>query len=153
MRPNPRWIGVVVTPPEIGAPLIVGRPGARDVTITSLVRQLFARDDGVLVQTEHGSRYFIEIGGHTYRCQCVPDQPEHLAEPMSVAVPHTHRRQRSLPPPLPPLARRERHAITVHARNQTIPRRVSSAEEITVDWQARPRGDRPDRWSTIDDAT
>lgn len=86
LNSNPRWLGLVVAPPQIGAPLVIGKPGARDLTLTSTVSYMFPREDGVLVQTIRGSRYFIGIAGNTYRCDRVSDT-DRLVDQTELDVP------------------------------------------------------------------
>ena len=104
MNPNPRWLGLVVAAPQIGAALVIGRPGAGDVTLTSAVTHLFRRDDGILVRTEGGSRYFVGIAGNTYRFEYVSDQPQEACEQTEVDMDPADvlvRPQGAVPAPLP----------------------------------------------------
>lgn len=133
MNPNPGWLGLVVAPPQIGSPLVIGKPGARDVTLTSTVIRVFSRDDGTLVQTEGGSRYFVGIAGNTYRVQHVSEQPEQVSELTGVdlaidsAVQHSAlRAQGPLPAPLP--RSRAPRASTIRARQ---PERAIDEDAVT----------------------
>jgi len=65
-NPNACWLGLVLEPPTVGAPLVIGRPGARDFRITSPITELFSRQDGLLVQTANDQRYLVGIAGNTY---------------------------------------------------------------------------------------
>lgn len=104
MNPNPRWLGLVVSAPQIGAAMVIGRPGADDVTLTSAVTDLFLRDDGILVRTEGGSRYFVGIAGNTYRFEYVSDEPQEPEEQTEVDIDPSHpsvHPQGAVPAPLP----------------------------------------------------
>jgi hypothetical protein len=67
LRPSKlMWLGVVLTPPDIGASLVIGTWLRKDFRVTSPVTKLFPRENGVLVQTANRSRYFVEHSGDTY---------------------------------------------------------------------------------------
>ena len=61
-----KWIGVVVSPPLIGASLLIGTWLRPDFRVTTPVASIFERDDGVLVETEAKSRYFVKHSGDVY---------------------------------------------------------------------------------------
>jgi hypothetical protein len=69
--PKPRpskmsWLGVVLTPPEIGAALVIGTWLRPEFCVTSPVTHVFPRESGTLVQTSTKSRYFVGPDGDTY---------------------------------------------------------------------------------------
>lgn len=61
-----QWLGVVLTQPEVGAALMIGTWLRPEFRVTSPVARVFARGDGVLVQTITKSRYFVGPNGDTY---------------------------------------------------------------------------------------
>jgi hypothetical protein len=61
-----QWLGVVLTQPEVGAALMIGTWLRPEFCVTSPVTHVFARGDGVLVQTLTKSRYFVGPDGDTY---------------------------------------------------------------------------------------
>jgi hypothetical protein len=60
------FLGVVASAPEVGACLVIGCYDSPEFRITSPVTRVFARAEGVLVQTLSKSRYFVEHGGGAY---------------------------------------------------------------------------------------
>ena len=60
------WLGCVVSPPTVGASLVIGRFMQPDFTITSPVTKIITRQDGMLIQTTTKNRYFVDNGGATY---------------------------------------------------------------------------------------
>ena len=60
------WLGVVLSPPEVGAALVIGTWLRPEFCVTSPVMQIAERPEGVLVQTVTSSRYFVKHGGDTY---------------------------------------------------------------------------------------
>lgn len=71
-RKQDRWIGLLVSPPQVGVPLVIGRVGAVDFRVTSPVTLVIERADGILVCTG-SSRYLVGIMGNTY---LMHDEPE-----------------------------------------------------------------------------
>lgn len=68
-EPTPKelkWVGVVVSRPEVGASLLIGTWLRKDFRVTTPVAQLFEREDGVLVQTAAKTRYFVKHAGDVY---------------------------------------------------------------------------------------
>lgn len=67
MRPSRlRWLGVVLSKPEVGASLVIGTWLRKDFCVTSPVTKVVKRETGVLVETATKSRYFVEHAGDTY---------------------------------------------------------------------------------------
>jgi len=69
-EPTPKelkWVGVVVSQPEIGACLLIGTWLRKDFRVTTPVEQMFQRDDGLFVQTATKSRYFVKHAGDVYQ--------------------------------------------------------------------------------------
>jgi hypothetical protein len=63
------WLGVVVTPPELGASLMIGTWLRPEFRVTSPVTRVVPRHDGVLVQTSSKTCYFVKHAGDTYLVQ------------------------------------------------------------------------------------
>jgi hypothetical protein len=61
-----KWLGVVLTQPEVGAALVIGTWLREDFCVTSPVTKVFPREGGVLVHTHNDSSYFVETSGDTY---------------------------------------------------------------------------------------
>lgn len=68
-KPHPSqltWVGVVVSPPEVGASMMIGTWLRPEFRVTSPVAKLLMREDGMLVQTTSKSRYIVHSTGDTY---------------------------------------------------------------------------------------
>ncbi len=59
-------LGVVLTPPQIGATLVIGSWLRPEFCVTSPVTHTSVRDGGVVVETASGSRYFVYYAGDAY---------------------------------------------------------------------------------------
>jgi len=69
-EPTPKelkWVGVVVSQPEVGACLLIGTWLRKDFRVTTPVEQIFQREDGLFVQTTAKSRYFVKHAGDVYQ--------------------------------------------------------------------------------------
>jgi hypothetical protein len=63
------WLGVVVSPPELGASLMIGTWLRPEFRVTSPIVRIVQRKDGVVVQTESETLYFAKHAGDTYLVQ------------------------------------------------------------------------------------
>lgn len=59
-------LGVVLTPPQVGATLVIGSWLRPEFCVTSPVTHTSVRDGGVVVETSSGSRYFVYYAGDAY---------------------------------------------------------------------------------------
>jgi len=68
-KPHPSqltWVGVVVSPPEVGASMMIGTWLRPEFRVTTVVTKLIMREDGMLIQTESKSRYIVHPSGDAY---------------------------------------------------------------------------------------
>jgi hypothetical protein len=55
-----------VSPPEVGASLLIGTWLRPEFRVTSIVTRVAPKNDGVLVQTASKSYYFVKPAGDVY---------------------------------------------------------------------------------------
>jgi hypothetical protein len=60
------WLGIVLSPPQVGAALVIGTWLRPEFRVTSPITRVFPREGGMLVLTATNSRYFVMHAGDTY---------------------------------------------------------------------------------------
>ncbi|HEX5062045.1 MAG TPA: hypothetical protein VFV99_21900 [Kofleriaceae bacterium] len=68
-KPHPsqlQWVGVVASPPEVGASMMIGTWLRPEFRITTAVTKLIMREDGMLIETASKSRYIVHPSGDAY---------------------------------------------------------------------------------------
>ncbi len=60
------WIGLTLADPQVGASIVIGTWQRPEFRVTSPVTRVLRCEDGVLVQTQTRSRYFVEPSGDVY---------------------------------------------------------------------------------------
>jgi hypothetical protein len=68
-KPHPSqltWVGVVVSPPEVGASMMIGTWLRPEFRVTTVVTKLIMREDGMLIQTASKARYIVHPSGDAY---------------------------------------------------------------------------------------
>lgn len=60
------WLGFAVSPPQVGARIVIGTRTSAEFIVTSPATEVIERDDGVLVVTETNNLYFVARSGDAY---------------------------------------------------------------------------------------